>query len=169
MFFAASENGFSPLESLSVGGRAEVARLQQSLKRLTHLTQRPQADPGPSTGVIGERTMISVGGVLDVLQERLPNWVVDPLMQAMMLGASSTEAKNTVGRYVTELRVASDQAAEYFATLPGPESFPQPPTFNVSLRGFFDPGWYTDIPRLAILGGVILFGLWLFSWTKGRK
>lgn len=166
MFFAGGTNSFAPLELSGIGGRPEVARLQASLRRLAHLAQRPSADPGPESGVLGEKTMISVGGTMDLLTQQLPHWVVEHLHNAMMLGASSTEAKNVVGRYVTELRVAADQASQYFAHVPGPSDFPQPPHLSVSLGGFFDPGWYTDLPKLMLVSGVILLGIWFIAHKR---
>lgn len=169
MFFAADGYGHEPLELSGSGGpRQEIRNLQASLARLVHFAHRPEVDPGPSTGQLNERTMISIGGSLDLLKQRLPHWVIDPLERAMMLGVSSSEAKNVVGRYVTELRYAADQASDFYARLPGPSSFPQPPSFT-SLRGFFDQGWYTDPPKLAIIGGLILLGIWAYSHFTSKR
>lgn len=168
MFFSADADGMHPLELSGVGARQEVKNLQASLARLAHFTRRPMADPGPANGVIGEKTMISIGGVMDILQQRLPPWVIDHLHKTMMLGASSTEAKNTVGRYVTELRVAADQASDYFAHIPNPGDFQQPPMFHASLgfTSFFTPGWFRDPARLAIIGGIVLIGIWIYARTR---
>src|SRR5271163_2891649 len=104
MFFTTDAAGqSSPLELSGVGAREEIKQLQKSLAKLAKTARRPQADPGPANGLIGESTMVSIGGLLDQLVSRLPAWVSQPLTTSMQLGVSSTEAKNTVGRYVTEI------------------------------------------------------------------
>lgn len=159
MFFASGQDGsFTPLEMSGVGGTNAIKGLQIALAKLATLARRPAAHPGPATGVIGERTMVSVAGLMDKLQRKLPSWVVPPLLDAMMLGTSSTPAKNTVGRYVTELRIAAMNGADEFGQLP------ELPSFQLGFAdSFFMPGWYAMPSRLAIVGGVLLLGYWFFK------
>ncbi len=167
MFFAAHADGsYSPLELSGVSGSTEVKSLQASLTRLANVLRRPEALPGPTNGTIGERTMISIAGLLDKISPNLPMWVVHPLQSSMTLGVSSTEAKNTVGRYVTEIRYAADQASNLWGQLPDPPHFdPDSNSLSGPIADFFAPGWYTMPSRLMILGGVVLlgfFGVWLW-------
>lgn len=162
MFFAAGSDGLvTPLEMSGVGATPEIASLQEALAHLSAVARRPAAHPGPATGVIGEKTMISIAGLLDKIQSALPMWVIHPLQKAMMLGVSSTEAKNTIGRYVTELKIATLTAADKFQGLPELPEFQQPSALS-GLPPFFVPGWYKSVPRLAIVGGLILVGMWAY-------
>lgn len=159
MFFAAGQDGsFTPLEMSGVGGTMAVKSLQAALAHLAVTARRPAAHPGPATGVIGERTMVSIGGLMDILQRKLPSWAVPSLLDSMTLGVSSTEAKNTVGRYVTELKIAAMNGADEFGQLP------ELPSFKLGLADtFFSAGWYTNPARLAVVGGIVLLGIWFFS------
>jgi hypothetical protein len=167
MFFAAHANGsYSPLELSGVGSSLEIKSLQQSLARLAKAVARPNALPGPTNGVLGEQTMISIAGLLDKFSSHLPMWVVHPVASALTLGVSSTEAKNTIGRYVTEIRYAVDKATAHIGG-----QLPQLPQFDMSeptmLQGFFDPGWYLIPSRLLVIGGIALIGIWLVTRKKG--
>lgn len=165
MFFAAGQDGsFTPLEMSGVGGSAAVKDLQAALGKLATTVRRPAAHPGPTTGVIGERTMVSIAGMMDILQRKLPSWAASPLIDAISYGASSTEAKNTVGRYVTELKIAVMNATNEFGRLP---ELPSMPSFQLGLTdSFFTAGWYTSVPRLAVIGGILLLGYWLFAHER---
>lgn len=160
MFFAAHQDGsYSPLELSGVGNSEAIKQLQTSLQRLSSAIGRPHAAPGPTTGILNEQTMVSIASLLDKISPNLPMWVVHPLGSSMTQGVSSIEAKNTVGRYVTEVRYATDQA---FAQLP---QLPAQPTFSLSGPSFtfFEEGWYRSPARLSILGGLILLGFWIYS------
>lgn len=165
MFFTTDAAGkSSPLELSGVGAREEIKNLQRSLAKLAKTAKRPQANPGASNGIIGESTMVSVGALLDHLVAKLPEWVSHPLTNAMQLGVSSTEAKNTVGRYVTEIRWAADTAQnDLWAQVPAPPSFSLGDALRDMTDTFFTDGWYTMPSRWMILGGI---GLVMFAIVK---
>jgi hypothetical protein len=148
MFFAASAEGYRPLELSGVGVSDNVLQLQQALRELAILTGRDDLNPGPLIGQISPLTVTAIQNSLDLLYGQLPQQVQHEIYRTVKHDRLSTELKNIIGRHAGLLANAVKNAASQIASARAAQ-----------LQGlangtdFFAPGWTSDTSKLAIVGG----------------
>jgi hypothetical protein len=124
MFFAGTvRNGqmqLAPLQLSGVGfGDQNIAALQQALANLATKTLRPLANPGPITGELNDQTMQALYNSTDLFTSKLSTWEAVTIKGALLLGASSTEAKNIIAQHAAAIAAAVVAAtAEYQVNAP---------------------------------------------------
>jgi len=130
-----------------LAGKAEVENLQRALTNLSIATQRPAINPGAVTGVMNDATVTAVSSAMGLLTEELPSWLYLALQAAMIAGASTSQAKQYVEQYATQLTIAANTASvKYKVNTPVPTQQPQ-------IVGFFAPGWYKTPFGMLLIGG----------------
>lgn len=154
MFFAGGIHGgrayMAPLQLSGVGfGDANIAALQQALINFSQATNRPLANPSPVTGELNDRTMQALYNASDLFTSKLSTWEAVTIKGALLLGASSTEAKNIVAQHAAAIAAAVQAAAAEYKV-----NMPQPTAFQT-----IETNW----PVVAlVLGGLALIGYRLF-------
>lgn len=138
------------LSGLGVGDEA-VSTLQQALINLSQATLRPLINPGPVTGEVNDQTMQALVQAMDLLTQSLPTWASIAVRGGLILGASSTPAKNIVAQHAPELTAAAiAETAKYRVTTPTSPILTQP------------TDWYRTSAGVVIIGGVLLLAFRLF-------
>lgn len=148
-------------------GSAQIQQLQQALKNLAIATQRPVIDPGPVTGDLNDQTMVSISSAMDLLTEQLPSWAFLGIQGAMLLGATTTQAKSIVTQYAPQLTVACNAAAVKFKVNPT-APVPTPAAQPSMLAQLFAPGWYKQPWGIALIL-VGAFGFYKIFLTSPSK
>jgi hypothetical protein len=123
-----------PAQSRNVFGLAganpAVSGLQQSLKSLAQISGRPNIDPGTVDGVVGIRTMSAIVAAFGIISDKLPSEARYALQVGLIVGGQTTQARDLVTRYASQLDMAVKAAILKLAQGGGAIPTPQTPAIN---------------------------------------
>ena len=165
MFFAASADGYRPLELAGTQRTEDILQLQQALRELAILTRHNDFNPGPAIGTVSKETMRAVKHSLDLLYGHLPQQVQEEIKESLRHDEYSTELKNIIGRHAGLLATASRNVAHQIASGRAAHPF-----HGLSAdSSFFSADWTSDPGKLAIVGGSVLATLALVAMVFSKR
>ena len=139
-----------PLHGFS--GSADISNLQQALTNLALKTGNPSFNPGPVNGDLNGQTLAALQASMSVIGKDLPGWLTLALQGAFTIGTGSSQVKNYIGQYATQIAMAVNTASARMS--PATQTTP-------IIVGSVGPWYQQTWGMLAIRAGILFTG-WFF-------
>lgn len=139
------------------GDSSQVRALQEALAQLAATTGRANINPNTTSGTVDDKTAFALTQALTLITDELPGWLYGTVQAALIFGANTSFAKETIARYADVLAASVNATNARWISKYGQAA----PTTTPVMTSIAEPPWYTTPLGIGgiIVGGILAYKL----------